>query len=131
MAEFGHLHDMDAHVPGAMHWLNWRGFAVTQMDSSDVHDRVVSAHGYSGPTLPCILLESPRSMPLMLAQAAACVHIWPRWRLAAADLYAALQMPHLLIAFHFYAPYIEAPGKSVQKCSLPGLYRLTHPPTHF
>jgi len=119
MAEFGHLHDMAEHVPGAMHWLNWHGFAVVQMDMSDVHDRMISAHGFSGPTIPCILLETPRSMPIMLAEAAACVHIWPRWHVSVADLYAAMQMPHLLIVFHFYPPYIEAPGKSVQTCSFP------------
>jgi hypothetical protein len=113
MAEFGHLHDADAHVPGAMHWLNSHGFAVTQMEGPDVHDRVASAHGHGSPTIPCILLESPRSFTSsMIAQAAVCVHIWPRWRVIAVDLHSAMLMPHLLIAFHFYTPYIEAPGRS-------------------
>jgi hypothetical protein len=81
MAEFGHLHDADAHVPGAMHCLNSHGFAVTQMDGPDVHDRVASAHGHGSPTIPCILLESPCSFTSsMIAQEAVCVHIWPRWR---------------------------------------------------
>lgn len=113
MAEFGHLHDAAAHMPGAMHWLNLHGFAVTQMEWSDVHDRILSARGHNNPTLPCILLESPHSFTsFMLAQSAVCVHVWPRWRVTAADLYSAMQMPHLLIAFHFYVPYIEAPGQS-------------------
>ena len=112
MAEFGHLHDAVAHIPGSMHWLNVHGFAVTQLEGLDVHDRVVSAHGHSSPTLPCILLESPSSFSSsMLAQASVCVHVWPRWRVRAFDLYSAVQMPHLLIVFHFYAAYIEAPGK--------------------
>jgi hypothetical protein len=111
MAEFGHLNDADAHVPGAMHWLNFHGFAVTQLEWSDLHDRIISAQGHSSPTLPCILLESPQSFTsTMLAQATVCVHVWPRWRVSAADLFSATQMPHLLIVFHFYTPHIEAPG---------------------
>ncbi len=105
------MNDADAHVPGAMHWLNFHGFAVTQLEWSDLHDRVISAHGHSRPTIPCILLESPHSFTSsMLAQATVCVHVWPRWRVSAADLFSATQMPHLLIVFHFYTPHIEAPG---------------------
>jgi hypothetical protein len=112
MAEFGHLHNAVEHTPGAMHWLNIHGFAATQLEGPDVHDRVVSAHGHSSPILPCIMLESPASFSSsMLTQAAACVHVWPRWRVSAFDLYSATQMPHMLVAFHFYAAYIEAPGK--------------------
>jgi hypothetical protein len=112
MAEFGHMHDAAAHTPGAMHWLNIHGFAVTQLERLDVHDRVMSAHGHNSPILPCILLESPSSSSSsILAHASVCVHIWPRWRVSAFDLYSAVQMPHLLIVFHFYAAYIEAPGK--------------------
>jgi hypothetical protein len=96
-----------------MHWLNSHGFAVTQMEGPDVHDRVASAHGHGSPTIPCILLESPRSFTSsIIAQAAVCVHIWSRWRVIAVDLHSAMLMPHLLIAFHFYTPYIEASGGS-------------------
>ena len=123
------MHDAAAHLPGAMHWLNLHGFAVTQMELSDVHDRIMSARGHNNPTLPCILLESPHSFTSsMLAQSAVCVHVWPRWRVTAADLYSAMQMPHLLIAFHFYAPYIEAPGRSAC-CHFLIIYN-THTHTH-
>jgi hypothetical protein len=131
MAEFGHLHASEAHVPGAMHWLNWHGFAVTQMDASDVHERVVSAHGYSSPSIPCLMLRVPNSFStVMLGQAILCVHVWPRWRVSASDLFHAMQIPHLLVVFHFYTPYIEAPGTATAAYTVKMRSLITSLPHH-